>query len=47
MNYSYFEGKKVDSTEIIELAKTVPFLVIIDLSFLMEQDLGKKVMIHL
>lgn len=28
MNYSYFEGKKVDPTEIIELAKTVPLLCI-------------------
>lgn len=46
MNYSYFEGKKVDPTEIIELAKTVPFLMIIDLSFLTEQDLVKKVMIY-
>lgn len=29
MNYSYFEGKRADAIEIIELAKTLPFLVII------------------
>lgn len=29
MNYSYFEGKRADAIEIVELAKTLPFLVII------------------
>ena len=25
MNYSYFEGKRADAIEIVELAKTLPF----------------------
>ena len=42
MNYSYFEGKKVDSTEIIELAKTVPFFSDHRFIILDGTGLGKK-----
>ena len=47
MNYSYFEGKRADAIEIIELAKTLPFFS--DHRFLiwMKQDLERKVMIRL
>lgn len=42
MNYSYFEGKKVDPTEIIELAKTVPFFNDHRFIILDGTGLGKK-----
>lgn len=42
MNYSYFEGKKVDPIEIIELAKTVPFFSDHRFIILDGTGLGKK-----
>lgn len=42
MNYSYFEGKKTDAVEIVELAKTLPFFSDHRLIILDETGLGKK-----
>ena len=42
MNYSYFEGKKADSVEIAELAKTLPFFSDHRFIILDETGLGKK-----
>lgn len=42
MNYSYFEGKKTDPIEVIELAKTLPFFSNHRLIILDETGLGKK-----
>ena len=42
MNYSYFEGKKTDSLEVAELAKTLPFFSDHRLIILDQTGLGKK-----
>ena len=42
MNYSYFEGKRSDAIEIIELAKTLPFFSDHRFLILDETGLGKK-----
>ena len=42
MNYSYFEGKRADAIEIIELAKTLPFFSDHRFLILDETGLGKK-----
>lgn len=42
MNYSYFEGKKADTAEIAELAKTMPFFNDHRLILLDQTGLGKK-----
>ena len=42
MNYSYFEGKRADAIEIVELAKTLPFFSDHRFLILDETGLGKK-----
>lgn len=42
MNYSYFEGKKADAIEIVELAKTLPFFSDHRFIILDETGLAKK-----
>ncbi|MGI6499796.1 MAG: DNA polymerase III subunit delta [Anaerostipes sp.] len=42
MNYGYFEGKKVDQIEVIDLANTLPFFNDYRLIVLDQTELGKK-----
>lgn len=44
MNYSYFEGKKADLPEILELMQTMPFLMTTVLSCWIRRNLGKRAM---
>ena len=45
MNYSYFEGRKTDIPEILELIQTMPFFLMITVFWCwIRQNLGRKAM---